>query len=364
MEFQKSGLENLEMMLTDYRNKKVFVTGHTGFKGGWLLALLSHLKAEIKGYALDPEYSEGIYNVIKGNNLCSSIINDIRNRDLLEKEIIDFQPDFIFHLAAQPLVRNSYELPSETFEVNIMGTSYLLEAARKLKKKCTVIIITTDKVYKNIESDHTYNENDALGGFDPYSASKACVELLANSFKNSFFHPINIKTHQKAIVTVRAGNVIGGGDFSKDRIIPDLIRALKNEEVLKIRNPSAIRPWQHVLEPLVGYLQLGLLVDKDPLTYSDAYNFGPKLNDHLSVEKLIKQAIFIWDEGATKTELHPTDLHEAGILKLDISLAQKELNWQPKYTAKQAIQQTMEWYKSENPLKQTFIQIETYLNLL
>ncbi len=346
-----------------YKNKKVFITGHTGFKGGWLLAILNHIGAIVKGYALAPENKNGIYLSINGDNLCESVIGDIRDQKKLENEILNFQPDFIFHLAAQPLVRSSYDMPSETFEINTLGTSYLLESLRKLEKKCIVIIITTDKVYENRENEIAYNENDRLGGFDPYSTSKACAELITTSFKKSFFNPESVSIHQKEIATVRAGNVIGGGDFSKDRIIPDLINSLKNNQTLIIRNPNSIRPWQHVLEPLIGYLQLGLLMEKEILKYSHAFNFGPEENDHLSVLDLVKEAIAIWGAGNWKIEKQD-NLHEAGILKLDITRAKKELNWKPRFSSKQAIQQTIEWYRSENSSKITFAQIKNYLNLL
>lgn len=327
------------------------------------MAILSKAGAIVKGYALAAEHKNGIYDTIKGDALCESVINDIRQREKLESEILKFQPDFIFHLAAQPLVRASYEKPSETFEVNVLGTSYLLETLRKLEKKCITVIITTDKVYENKETGIAYKESDRLGGFDPYSTSKACAELVTASFKKSFFSAETAAVHRQEIATVRAGNVIGGGDFSKDRIIPDLIHSLKKDETLKIRNPNSIRPWQHVLEPLVGYLQLGLLMEKDSLAYSPSYNFGPEENDHLPVVDLVKEAIAVWGSGNWEI-LKQDYLHEAGILKLDISLAKKELKWKPRFSSKEAIQQTIEWYRSENPGELTFTQIENYLNLL
>lgn len=349
--------------LSNYRNKKVFITGHTGFKGGWLVAMLHHLGATVKGYALEPENANGIYSQIKGDELCESVIADIRDRKKIEKEVLEFQPDFIFHLAAQPLVRASYEKPSETFEVNILGTSYLLEALLKLDKKCVVVIITTDKVYENKETAAAYSEDDRLGGFDPYSTSKACAELVTASYVKSFINRDKIGVHHKVVATARAGNVIGGGDFSKDRIIPDLIRALQNNETLQVRNPQSIRPWQHVLEPLTGYLQLGLVMDRDPGKYSPAYNFGPEENDHLPVHELVKEAISVWGSG--KSEILKQDsYHEAGILKLDISLAKKELDWKPRYSSKQAIRETMEWYRSDKKSDVTFAQIKKYLDLL
>jgi CDP-glucose 4,6-dehydratase len=236
-----------------FRDKKVFISGHTGFKGAWLTVLLKQLGALIKGYALAPENENDVYNVIWNDNIGESVIADIRDKERLKEEINIFQPDFIFHLAAQPLVRESYKKPAETFEVNVVGTANLLEGVINLKKKCTVVVITTDKVYRNKEVDILYAEDDILGGYDPYSASKACTELVVNSFRDSFFNVGQYTSHQKAIVTARAGNVIGGGDWNQDRLLPDIVRALESGIEIKIRNPNSIRPWQHVLEPLTGY---------------------------------------------------------------------------------------------------------------
>ena len=221
-------MEELVIQLTPYyQNKKVLITGHTGFKGAWLAAILHTLNAEIKGYALRPEYINGLYEILQPTINIQSVIADIRDKQNLQKEIENFQPDFIFHLAAQPLVRHSYEIPAETFDVNVVGTANVLESVIRLKKKCIVVVITTDKVYENKENHSIlYNEDDTLGGYDPYSASKACTELVVNSFRNSFFNLNNFDNHQKAIVSVRAGNVIGGGDWNKDRIIPDIVRSL------------------------------------------------------------------------------------------------------------------------------------------
>ncbi len=289
-------MENLVMQLAKYyHNKKVFITGHTGFKGSWLCALLYNLNAEIKGYALEPEYIDGLYRTLQPSINIQSVIADIRDKQRLQKEIEYFQPDYIFHLAAQPLVRRSYQVPAETFDVNVTGTANVLEAVISLKKKCTVVVITTDKVYNKKEDNSIlYKEEDALGGYDPYSASKACAELVISSFGNSFFNIKNFHQHQKAIVSARAGNVIGGGDWNKDRIIPDIIRSLKNNQTIDVRNPNAIRPWQHVLEPLVGYLLLGGMLNDRPLQFSKAYNFGPLAMDHLTVKELVEIAIKTW----------------------------------------------------------------------
>jgi CDP-glucose 4,6-dehydratase len=351
--------------LQTYKGKKVLVTGHTGFKGTWLITILQHIGAVVSGYALSPNHEHAIFNSIDATHYCEkSVIADIRNKQQLEDVILEFQPDYIFHLAAQPLVRLSYLMPSDTFDVNVLGTTYLLDAVRKLTKKCNVIIITTDKVYKNKELDIAYKESDELGGYDPYSASKACAELVVASYRNSFFNREKYIDHEKAIICARAGNVIGGGDYSADRIIPDLIKSLEQNQELIIRNPNAIRPWQHVMEPLIGYLKLGALMNENYLSLQNAYNFGPELNDHLNVEALVQIAIKTYKRGQYKI-LKQDQLHEAGILKLDISLAKKDLKWQPYYNASVAIQKTIEWYSvSDNKQLFTKKQIEDYLRLI
>ncbi|MGI4743431.1 MAG: CDP-glucose 4,6-dehydratase [Janthinobacterium lividum] len=329
----------------DYQGKRVFLTGHTGFKGTWLLQWLHLLGAQVKGYALAPA-PDDLYNSIEGDTLCQSVIADLRDSARLEQEILDFQPDFLFHLAAQPLVRLSYEIPAETFMVNAIGTAYVLDAVRKLMKPCTVVLITTDKVYENKEWVYPYRETDRLGGYDPYSASKACAELVINSYTQSFFNPANFTQHQKGVASARAGNVIGGGDWAKDRIIPDIIRALRNEQPVTVRNPQAVRPWQHVLEPLGGYLLLGAKLAAEPLRYSSAWNFGPQAEDNKTVGDLVSMAITAWGGGESKSPSLTGQPHEAGLLKLDINKAVTELGWLPKYTAADAIEKTLAWYKN------------------
>jgi CDP-glucose 4,6-dehydratase len=341
-------MENLEIMnelKNNYFGKRVFVTGHTGFKGSWLIKILSDFGAVLKGYALAPENKINLYTEMNGDSLCESVISDLRDREGLKKAVLNFQPDFIFHLAAQPLVRLSYEIPSETFEVNGIGTANLLDAIRLLKKKCNIILITTDKVYHNYEWEYPYRENDRLGGYDPYSASKACCELIIDSYKNSFFNLSKYDIHQKAIGIGRAGNVIGGGDWSKDRLIPDIIKSLSTNNQIIIRNPNAIRPWQHVIEPLIGYLELALKMNSEPLKYSQAYNFGPISSDILSVEEMVKKSINYWGSGAYKIDNNFNNLHEAGILKLDISKALSQINWSPIFNAELSVERTIHWYK-------------------
>jgi CDP-glucose 4,6-dehydratase len=342
-------LENLEIMneLKDtYFGKRIFITGHTGFKGSWLVKILYDFGAVIKGYALAPENEINLYDELYSDSLCESVISDLRDREGLKKAVLDFQPDFIFHLAAQPLVRLSYEIPSETFEVNAIGTANLLDAIRLLDKKCIIVLITTDKVYHNNEINYAYKESDRLGGYDPYSASKACCELVIDSYKNSFFNSSKYDQHQKAIAICRAGNVIGGGDWSKDRLIPDIAKALNANKEVVIRNPNAVRPWQHVIEPLFGYLELGLKLNSDPIKFAQAYNFGPNTEDALSVEEMVNKSIQNWGSGSYQSLIDTNNSpHEAGLLKLDINKALNELNWKPLFNASTAVERTINWYK-------------------
>lgn len=353
---------NEKTLRNTYSGKKVFVTGHTGFKGGWLITWLQLLGASVKGYALQPENDKSFYNIVSPHLQIESIIADIRDRQKLLQEILSFQPDFIFHLAAQPLVRRSYEIPAETFDVNAVGTANLLEAVIRLEKKCTIVIVTTDKVYENKERNKWYKEKNRLGGYDPYSASKACTELVTASFHRSFFNPEKIEIHQKSMATARAGNVIGGGDWNKDRIIPDIINHLRSGNAVPVRNPDAIRPWQHVLEPLAGYLVLAGLLDKNAEKLSPGYNFGPTKKDHLTVKELVNIAIDCWGSGKWSDISDNSQLHEAGILKLNTKLAKKELNWKPKLSSKEAIQWTVDWYKqpAEMLFEYTVAQIKSY----
>jgi len=331
---------------TAYAGKKVFLTGHTGFKGSWMLAWLHLLGAHVKGYSLAPETSPNLYELLDGDALCESVIADLSERDKLTQAVLEFQPDFIFHLAAQPLVRLSYEQPAETFQTNALGTAYLLDAVRQLTKPCTVVLITTDKVYENKEWVYPYRETDRLGGYDPYSASKACAELVINSYVQSFFNSNAFDQHQKGIAVGRAGNVIGGGDWSRDRIIPDIVRALQGSQPVQVRNPAAVRPWQHVLEPIGGYLLLGARLAAAPQQFASAWNFGPLADDTKTVEALVLEAIDIWGSGQYDKPALTGQPHEAGLLKLDISKALTYLDWKPVFDSKTAIAQTIDWYKA------------------
>ena len=358
-------MENLVMkdsLHNFYKDKKIFVTGHTGFKGAWFITWLHLMRAEVKGYALAPEDENSLFNIVKDQFTFQHVMGDIRSKTLLEKEILNFEPDFIFHLAAQALVRRSYQIPSETFEVNTIGTANLLEVVNKLPGKCTVVVVTTDKVYENKESNYLYKEEDVLGGYDPYSASKAAAEIVISSFRNSFFNIDKYASHQKVIISARAGNVIGGGDWSKDRIIPDIITTLKAKEPIVVRNPNAVRPWQHVLEPLSGYLLCGMEAAINPAAFSGAYNFGPQADDHLPVKELVETAIDCWGSGKWTDGSNTNQPHEAGLLKLSIDKANRILKWQPKLSSKEAIQWTIDWYKQspETLFDFTVEQIKNY----
>ncbi len=320
----------------------MFITGHTGFKGAWLSILVSNLGAIVKGYSLPPP-EISLYNKIQSSLEMESVFGDINEFENLKKEILDFQPDYIFHLAAQPLVRESYKNPLYTLNTNIIGTANLLQSLQGYQKPCSVVIITTDKVYENKEWIYAYRENDNLGGYDIYSSSKAASELIVSSYRNAFFNPEDYHLHRIGIATARAGNVIGGGDYATDRIVPDIIRSILSNEQLTLRNPEAVRPWQHVLEPLHGYLTLGAALSAIPKKYAGSYNFGPVNNDTLTVRALVESSLKMLKKGSYVV-LNEGEPHEANLLQLDISKAIKELNWIPKYNAEEAIQITLDWY--------------------
>lgn len=335
--------------LQGFTKKKIFITGHTGFKGSWLFYWLQRLDAEVKGYALAPETAPNLFTELFGTENSNSILGDINDYRKLSSEIKSFQPDFIFHLAAQSLVRRSYKTPVDTFTTNAIGTAHILEAIKQVQKPCVCICITTDKVYENKEWIYPYRENDRLGGYDPYSASKACAELIIASYRNSFFNPQKIHEHHKHVASVRAGNVIGGGDWSEDRLIPDMIKAWSTHQALEIRNPHAIRPWQHVMEPLFGYMQLALhLATYRQESNHAAWNFGPANDDNLSVIEVTRLAQDIWRGGTINVTTSNHQPHEAQLLKLDISKATNELDWKPRMSARVAIEKTIEWHLAFN----------------
>jgi CDP-glucose 4,6-dehydratase len=350
------------MNLEIYKDKKVFITGHTGFKGSWMSLWLKKLNAEIVGYSLPPQTLPNHFDLL--NLDIDSHYENICNLEILKKTIKASKPEIIFHLAAQPLVRESYMYPIETYQTNVMGTINLLEAARHCDSVKVIVIITTDKCYENKEQLSGYKETDRMGGFDPYSSSKSCAELVASSFRNSFFN-INEykKTHEVLVATVRAGNVIGGGDWSKDRLIPDLIRAASKDETTKIRYPNATRPWQHVLEPLSGYLMLGKKLLESDVTFSGAWNFGPEENQAMTVGEVLNLASKYWQKIRYEEE-NSVQLHEAGLLSLNIDKAKLKLGWKPLWNNQVSIHKTIEWYKSfyESKVLLTEEQLNLYIN--
>src|SRR5665648_108262 len=328
-----------------YNGKRVLVTGHTGFKGSWLSLWLKELGAEVIGYSLDPPTKPSFFEAVDLKNKLIHIIGDVRNEKHLLSVFEKYQPEFVFHLAAQSLVRFSYKEPRLTYETNIMGTINVLEVVRKTKSVKVCIVITTDKCYENKEWVYGYREIDPMGGYDPYSSSKACAELVVSAYRNSFFNPEDYgKNHNVDLSTVRAGNVIGGGDWGKDRLIPDCVKTLSQNKIITTRNPHATRPWQYVLEPLSGYLLLGSKMYKDGKRYSSAWNFGPNDNDIITVEEIVKSVIQNWGSGNYKINTSRQH-HEAGILKLNTSKTRKFLGWKPVYNIYETIKRTVNWYK-------------------
>lgn len=328
-----------------WQGRKVFLTGHTGFKGSWLSLWLEGLGAEVMGYALAPGGQPNLFEAANVSRGMQSVIGDIRNLEAVRNSLLAHAPEIVIHLAAQPLVRRSYEDPTGTIATNVLGTANLLDAVRSSKSVRAVVMITTDKCYENKEWLWAYRENDTLGGHDPYSSSKACAELVISAFRDSFFHPDKYSDHRVAIASARAGNVIGGGDWSVDRLLPDIARAWSAGQILRIRNPKAIRPWQHVLEPLRGYLTLAEKLYEHGTKFSGAWNFGPQYTDAKPVEWIVEHVAKLWGPSA-KWEFdrgdHP---HEDHMLKLDWTKALLELDWHPKLQLKDALNMTFDWYE-------------------
>ncbi|WP_238883210.1 CDP-glucose 4,6-dehydratase [Clostridium sp. YIM B02551] len=336
----------LDLFNNFYKNKTILITGHTGFKGSWLSIWLHELGAKVIGYGLDPTTKMDNFVVSAVHNKIIDIRGDIRCEDKLQEVFNEYQPEIVFHLAAQPLVKASYDNPKETYEINVMGTLNVLECIKNTKSVKVGVMVTTDKCYENKEQIWAYRENDPMGGYDPYSSSKGCAELLINSYRNSFMNPKNHNEHGKAIASVRAGNVIGGGDWSKDRIIPDCVRALINEKNIEIRSPKAVRPWQHVLEPLSGYLLLALKMYNDGVNYSSGWNFGPNPDSIVEVSQIADLIIKQWGNGNWVDVSDNNAPHEATLLSLDCTKAKFYLGWNPKFHIKDAIELTISWYKN------------------
>lgn len=326
-----------------WNSKKVLITGHTGFKGGWLTLWLKSMGANICGLSLAPKTKPSLFdNVVTSDGIRHEII-DMRNFEDVDNVFKSFKPELVFHMAAQPIVRASYKQPIETYSTNVMGTVHVLEACRRVKSVQSIINVTTDKCYENKEWLWGYRENDPMGGRDPYSSSKACVELISFAYSKSFLEDEGIR-----MATVRAGNVIGGGDWAVDRLIPDLLEALKSKESFHIRNPEAIRPWQHVLEPLSGYMMLAQQLYNNNSNYTGAWNFGPNDNDTKTVRWVAEELIKKWGSDIDIKYQLGKYLHEANFLKLDISKAKQELSWKPRWSLNIALDKIVDWHKSWN----------------
>lgn len=351
-------------MTNMWNDKKVLITGHTGFKGSWLCLLLHNLGAEVYGYALDPPTNPSLFVEANIEELITSFIGDIRDFKNLQAVFHKVQPEVVIHMAAQALVRESYKFPVITYSTNVMGTVHLLEACRNTPSVKAVVNVTTDKCYENREWHWGYRENEAMGGYDPYSSSKGCSELVTSAYRNSYFNYSDYQNHGLAVATARAGNVIGGGDWADDRLIPDFIRSIISGEKFKIRSPYAIRPWQHVLDPLTGYLILAEKLYTEGPRFADSWNFGPNDDGAKNVEWIARTICQLWEDNASfEIDDHPQP-HEANYLKLDCSKAKAELAWAPRWDINTALESIVNWNKSrlsgENIRQVTLNQIKQY----
>ena len=362
-------MKDLEKILrAAFCGKRVLVTGHTGFKGSWLSIWLHAMGARVIGVALDPATDRDNFVLSGiGEKIDADIRADIRDRQKMQDIFNEYQPEVVFHLAAQPLVRLSYDIPVETYEANVMGTIHIMEAIRHTDSVRAAVMITTDKCYENREQIWGYRENEPMGGYDPYSSSKGAAEIAISSWRRSFFNPADYGTkHHVSIASVRAGNVVGGGDWAKDRIVPDCIRALEADQTIEIRSPKAIRPWQHVLEPLSGYLLLAAKMLEEPTRYCEGWNFGPRTESVTPVWDVATMITKYYGKGELKDVSDPNALHEANLLMLDISKAHALLGWQPRTNIEQCCQLTADWYKryrTENVYDLCREQIDTFLSI-
>ena len=358
---------NIDIFNNFYKGKRVLVTGHTGFKGSWLSIWLHELGAEVIGIGLDP-FTERDNYVLSGigNKIKANIRADIRDGERMKEIFSEFQPEIVFHLAAQPLVRLSYDKPVETYETNVMGTISIMEAIRCTESVKVAVMITTDKCYENKEQIWGYRENESMGGYDPYSSSKGAAEIAISSWRRSFFNPADYgKKHHVSIASVRAGNVIGGGDWALDRIIPDCIKALEAGKDIDIRSPKAIRPWQHVLEPLSGYMMLAQKMWDEPTKYCEGWNFGPLPESISTVWEVANKVVENYGSGKLNDVSDPNALHEAKLLMLDISKAKFQLGWEPRMNISQCMELTVDWYKrykNEDVYEVCLQQINKYLS--
>ena len=330
-----------------YKGKRVLITGHTGFKGSWLAIWLHRLGAEVIGISLDPSSERDNYVLSGiGSKMKADLRADIRNLEKLKQIFVEYQPEIVFHLAAQPLVRLSYEKPVETYEINVMGSINVMEAIRVTPSVKVAVMITTDKCYENKEQIWPYREDDPMGGYDPYSSSKGATEIAISSWRRSFFNPHDYGVkHNVSIASVRAGNVIGGGDWALDRIIPDCIRAIELSKDIEIRSPKSVRPWQHVLEPLSGYMLLAMKMWDNPTGFCEGWNFGPNTESITTVWNVASKIIENFGRGTLRDFSNPNNLHEATLLTLDISKSMIKLGWQPRMNIDQCISLTVDWYK-------------------
>jgi CDP-glucose 4,6-dehydratase len=358
----------LEIMVNAWHNRRVFLTGHTGFKGGWLGLWLTRLGAQVRGYALDPWVEPNLFTLARVGSMVEDVRGDILDTAALEAAMQGFAPEVVFHLAAQPLVLRSYEDPLGTIRTNVLGTAHVLEAVRKTPSVRAVVSITTDKCYENHEWVWPYRETDALGGHDPYSASKACAEIVNAGYRSSFFEVEGSGRRRVALATARAGNVIGGGDWSGYRLIPDMIRGFVAEKPTLIRRPLAIRPWQHVLEPLQGYILLGERLLEGDRNAASAFNFGPGDDAAWTVERIADFLVDAWGEGAAWTRGAEVGVHEDHVLRLDASKARAKLGWKPRLNTETALRWSVDWYRAwhqgADMLEQTYGQISNYEKLV
>ena len=359
-------MEDLGMINQDFwADKRVFLTGHTGFKGSWLSIWLQSLGAKVKGYALTPPTHPNLFTVANVADGMESEIGDIRDIQRLSDSMRKFKPEIVIHMAAQPLVRYSYEAPIETYATNVMGTVHLLDIVRRTDSVRAVVNITSDKCYENQEWPWGYRENEPMGGYDPYSNSKGCAELVANAYRRSYFNPVKYKEHGISIASARAGNVIGGGDWAMDRLIPDFLRSIEAGEPVRIRSPHAIRPWQYVLEPLSGYLLLSEKLYNVGPEYGEGWNFGPAEDDAKTVQWIVEKMTALWGEGANWELDNETQPHEAYYLKLDCSKARTRLGWHPRWSLDYALKKVINWQRvyleSPGQIRNTCLdQIEEY----